>query len=874
MVRRRATSPGPSWSVLEGMSPPSSSPSLNMQDASEAARKRKSSAANVSAKKPQKKKTKSDEGTRATSSNTADTSTLPPARSLARAKPGSEVIPQRKSARRRVPRNASPGPSSQLSSTVFNNKKRPHVLDSEDDKTPPPTLGLAKWLAANTEKKKKDAVPAQNGSAKTATTTKTRTRSPVKKTQSAAVEVIELFSNSDGEERPTKRRRNTMRITPRKDKASSVVDVIDLCSDDDTPVPPPQPKPLSSRRSIVRAPSAPKPVSKAVSSSSGEPRKSRRSIQKAKFADDTNDKSSAADDLPTVQVHVPYSQKAPIEPQFTQTTSPTASEQDSDSQVAAFLVSGFEFVDSPPALLVPLLGASFEAIDDEEDMYAAFIEKDDIHGESSTATISEHSALEASPKAQHVQDSPMDANITEISQLPRTTSMELSLSLKGPIPTSDTPTALSHVIKRRLPVPTVIPLDPPAFIPGDLTRRLFAQSFLPPKPQVTNIAAAVLDGSQLTKAPQVVDTPLLSPRQHKDDVDMEADVKTSTQDVSKPAAEKRPNSSQDPSPRPTKQPVEETGDIVGRVLTTEVLEKNHHLGQALSTSRLIMDIVREAQQPKPQPPTSVNDPADVVASSQSRPRTPILEPDAARPPPLPQSPMATQAPHDEEHLPLTLLDPEPFLAPRSRTQTPVPDDVEASPRTQLDLEPSPTPRSERETAVLDDVEASPRTRSDPEPSPAPDDVEASPQTQLDLERSAAPRLQRETAILDNVETSPQTRSNLEPFAQPEPQKAFIPESTSQPQPDEHQLPTCGSSSSQSSLATQDDSPLPSTPTTSPYDHSHFYIRSMSLDDDDDLGPEVYNKILDMPTLPAPETDDDDDLLLSHCFEYPDLDVAC
>jgi len=243
----------------------------------------------------------------------------------------------------------------------------------------------------------------------------------------------------------------------------------------------------------------------------------------------------------------------------------------------------------------------------------------------------------------------------------------------------------------------------------------------------------------------------------------------------------------EPSGHRTVQSVEETEEVSVQVLMTEVLEKDPILGQALNTSRLM---IQQYQHLKPQTPIPV-DPAP-------------------------------NPPHDRD-------DAAHSLPNRQMTS---PEDGA--------VEPSSPPQSRMPTS-------------------APVDVESVPQAQ--------------TLFADSLESCSQMPSDPEPSPELQPPVACVAE-TLQSQPEQCELPKRILSSSESSLATSDDSPPPSTPTTSdPYDTTHFYIRSMSPDDDDDLSPEVFSKILDIPTLPLPETDDDDDFLLSHCFDYPDLDVA-
>ncbi|KAG6882844.1 hypothetical protein C0993_008950 [Termitomyces sp. T159_Od127] len=76
--------------------------------------------------------------------------------------------------------------------------------------------------------------------------------------------------------------------------------------------------------------------------------------------------------------------------------------------------------------------------------------------------------------------------------------------------------------------------------------------------------------------------------------------------------------------------------------------------------------------------------------------------------------------------------------------------------------------------------------------------------------------------------------------------------------------------SESSLATSDDSPPPSTPPQNAFEA--YYIRSPSPDDG--LGQDIFSKVTDIPSLPLPESDEEDDeYLLSLDFIYPDFDVS-
>ncbi|KNZ81313.1 hypothetical protein J132_02086 [Termitomyces sp. J132] len=83
--------------------------------------------------------------------------------------------------------------------------------------------------------------------------------------------------------------------------------------------------------------------------------------------------------------------------------------------------------------------------------------------------------------------------------------------------------------------------------------------------------------------------------------------------------------------------------------------------------------------------------------------------------------------------------------------------------------------------------------------------------------------------------------------------------------------TLSNSGSESSLATLDDSPPPSTPLRSVFET--YYIRSTSPDDD--LAPDIYSKLTDIPSYPslAGSDEDDDEYLLSLNFSYPDFDIV-
>ena len=67
-----------------------------------------------------------------------------------------------------------------------------------------------------------------------------------------------------------------------------------------------------------------------------------------------------------------------------------------------------------------------------------------------------------------------------------------------------------------------------------------------------------------------------------------------------------------------------------------------------------------------------------------------------------------------------------------------------------------------------------------------------------------------------------------------------------------------------------ETPLPElTPPRAPEVHP-FFIRSSSPAD---MLPDYTLNILDIPTLPFTDGDDDDPYLLTHCFDYPDLEVG-
>ncbi|KAF5382707.1 hypothetical protein D9615_002813 [Tricholomella constricta] len=325
MARRRAASPGPSWTVLEGTScrssttPSSSPPSLNMQD--ESKRKRKTAAASLSAKKPPKKKSKADDGRGATLTHSADTSPPTPAREPSRPK-STPTIPLRQSTRRPAQRNASPGPSSQpiemhrtrSHTSLVASKKRvrtPNADDDDGDKAPPRSSSLSK-LPPGRAQKKSNAPPSDIGSFKAPLTTRKRT----KKRTATSKEVIELFSSSEDEKgQPAKQRRHSTQITSRpKKKPQLATEIIDLCSDVDSP-------PLSRKTTTGRtAASSVKPAPKETPSGSREPskRSSHRSNQKAKFADDTNTVSPSANALPTVEVHSFGRKSSSVDRQATQ----------------------------------------------------------------------------------------------------------------------------------------------------------------------------------------------------------------------------------------------------------------------------------------------------------------------------------------------------------------------------------------------------------------------------------------------------------------------------------------------------------------------------------------------------------------------------
>ncbi|GLB38270.1 hypothetical protein LshimejAT787_0501350 [Lyophyllum shimeji] len=926
----------PSWSFFEGTCglSPSSSPSPDMQN--EVPKKRKASAATIPAKRPLKKKTKADDGARPTYADSADTSTSPPTRELGRTntmpivppsassvpssqlndlhhprssfrsltqdsrkEPPQETPPHRQSARRRIQQNATLGPSitpaevhrtRSHTNMVTKKRKHPRTPDSEDDRTPPPTVGLAKWLSSGMQKTK-DAAPSESGRAKNPASRKKGKRASEK--QEKPREVIELFSSSEDEARPRKRMRRTTQGTPKAPPPEAFI--IDLCSDNEDG--PPLPKPTASRKDPTRT-TASKPVARVPTSPSKAVHRPRRSARQNKLFGDDTDEASAANNLPAVEVRIarPVSGTLNTAPEAALPGPPATSHQEPNLEATLDLTP---HPPSPPATtaeelaqhvhdgfnipglhieaqqeqddaglqnaiqqsldLADLTREDADAIHVEEDpmlreaVYAllsadgmksegvnagittavrdgyteepglAGVEDGDTPGaqlrlhppssssqpisppkttdapflgkenpnndSSSTATSSEEPVRVASlePQGHDTQECATNAVTSESSKVLRASMEALAQSLKGPIPSSDTPTALSHVSKCALPAPDPPCLNPPVFIPGLLTQRLFTQNFLPPKPPVA--AVDLNEIQRVSRSPEVQkasDAATACPSPRKEDVEMEVFSQPSAQDVTN-----RGNGFKHGSPpgvfRKEHEPAsEETEAASVQVFTTEALEKDPLLGQALSTSKVMVDIIQQYQQPKAGPQS--HDPA--------------------------------------------------------RSTTHDCDDAEQS------------PASPQVTSRGHDAETSSFSRR---PIQAPVDVE--------------PILQAPTSPTDREESVPRKLSEPEPSSELQPRTAFAPEASgSHPEQGERSKPI--SFSPQSSVATSDDSPLPCTPPMSvPHDMSHLYIRSLSPDNDD-LSPEVYSKILDIPTLPPPETDDDDDdYLLSHCFAYPDLDVA-
>ncbi|KAG5648401.1 hypothetical protein DXG03_004975 [Asterophora parasitica] len=329
------------------------------------------------------------------------------------------------------------------------------------------------------------------------------------------------------------------------------------------------------------------------------------------------------------------------------------------------------------------------------------------------------------------------------------------------------------------------------YVPGRLTQRLFARSFLPSKPRVPS--AAVVPPPErpddAVNPPSELENISIAPQLAAQDAEEAASVSF---DISN-----QMSASQD--------------DVMSKEVTMEEIERDPRLAEALDESKRLMELLEMM----PEATDPAVDADDAENSSQLQSQT--LELDDLQP----ASPLA-QSEESRDY------------------------DTDAAGDTHPQ-QPQTPPADSEPPAATSTATALIRTDTDIlEPTEVPLHSDAHIDLETSVYLSSAP-----TLILDSAGA---------PHQQPQ---------TPPPQPGIFQP----ASSSESSIATMDDSPPPTTPISAPPDNSHLYIPSLSLDDDDDLPLEVSSKFnfLDIPVLPPPE--DDEDYLLSHELIYPNLDIT-
>ncbi|KAG5639430.1 hypothetical protein H0H81_002301 [Sphagnurus paluster] len=503
-------------------------------------------------------------------------------------------------------------------------------------------------------------------------------------------------------------------------------------------------------------------------------------------------------------------------------------------------------------------------LQEEPDTYLQELEERDME-EAVLLSVLDASAINMVPTTESPQNSQPkedtgDANMEEIKALTDTASVPASTPLPSPaakdppLPKKNKSSLLASIserISREAPTPRPLPIRAsticafsspspmapklrPSFsgpcIPGQLTQRFFAQSFLLPKHQPGALQVApVANSIAVEEARQSTQDPVDVQPSPPEETNKAGTPEAITEDVPESVVAENSSISLSPAPFDPTDDERAADDVVARPMTAEDLENDPILTQALNESRLIMGILRSTERAKSrilkQTPIPIYANAESTSQSccQSPPQDHLMA-ESSDP-----APTNTSAPQET---PMT------FALDDTKQRSPTPE--LASPPQSMLLDGPSTPEP---------VVTSPPPP--PESVPAPEIITDSASQKSEPPSTLPPSAEMPTS--DSPSLLLQREVSTEQYSQSSHSEG---ETTS---------------SASSSLATLDDSPPPSTPTlVSPlFDTSSFFVPA---DDLDDILPEVDGKIMDIPALPFPETDDDDDdddLLLSQCFMYPE-----